>query len=245
MMLRPWIVKTIKDAAKEELNGKDEKLLGQIWDWINLVLQKWKLEHGDRNPMKGDGLLLPNIEIPFEDAEPWECAGWIFPSRIALALKLLREEYPDFMKILDKTNIRIVLASLIDHEPESYGNDDIFFAYDMLVKLQASKHGSLATLLSNWDTIQAGERQKQNLAMGNPAASKNKSERASKYHEDWKLWARQTWSQHPYWEVGKVAEHVLQIATQQRHKMANGKPYKVGSILKIITGVKQSLKTEK
>ncbi|OGV72487.1 MAG: hypothetical protein A3B82_02675 [Methylophilales bacterium RIFCSPHIGHO2_02_FULL_57_10] len=46
------MVKRIKDAAQKELSGVDEQLLAKLWDWIGIVFQKWKLEHGDRNPEK-------------------------------------------------------------------------------------------------------------------------------------------------------------------------------------------------
>jgi len=92
--------------------------------------------------------------------------------------------------------------------------------------------------------VTTGVKQVQNLAKGNPAASKNKTERGNKYHDLWKEWARETRDKNPYWEVNKVADHVLKIANDKNHKMANGNAYKVGTIIKVITGVKQSLKTE-
>ena len=92
--------------------------------------------------------------------------------------------------------------------------------------------------------VATGVKQVQNLAKGNPAASKNKTEHAKKYHDLWKRWGRETWEAHPYWEVTRVADHVLKIANEKNHKMANGNAYKVGTIIKVITGVKQSLKTE-
>ncbi len=92
--------------------------------------------------------------------------------------------------------------------------------------------------------ITMGVKQFQNLAKGNPAASKNKTERANKYHDLWKKWARETWNKNPHWEVTRVADHVLKIANDKNHKMANGNAYQVGTIIKVITGVKQSLKTK-
>jgi hypothetical protein len=92
--------------------------------------------------------------------------------------------------------------------------------------------------------ITMGVKQYQNLAKGNLAASKNKTERANKYHDLWKKCAKETWEAHPNWEVTRVADHVLKIANDKNHKMANGNAYKVGTIIKVITGVKQSLKTK-
>jgi len=92
--------------------------------------------------------------------------------------------------------------------------------------------------------ITRGVKQFQNLAKGNPAASKSKTERGNRYHDLWKEWARETWDAHPHWEVTRVADHVLKIANKKNHKMANGNVYKVGTITKVITGVKQTLKSE-
>ena len=100
------------------------------------------------------------------------------------------------------------------------------------------------TLLLNQDKIEAGKKQQKSLSMGNPVAAKKKTERAKEYHNLWITWAKETWEAHPYWEVNKVADHVLKIANDKNHKMANGNAYKVGTIIKVITGVKQSLKTK-
>jgi len=90
--------------------------------------------------------------------------------------------------------------------------------------------------------VTKGVKQYQNLAKGNLAASKNKTERANKYHDLWKKWARETWNKNPHWEVTRVADHVLKTANDKSHKMANGNAYKVGTIIKVITGVKKSSK---
>jgi hypothetical protein len=87
------------------------------------------------------------------------------------------------------------------------------------------------------------EKQKAGLKKGNSEASKSKSAKADAYHELWKTWAKETWKVHPYWTVDKVAEHVFVTANNKDHKMANGKPYEIKTIIKTITGIKQSLKT--
>ena len=78
--------------------------------------------------------------------------------------------------------------------------------------------------------------------MGNPAAAKNKKIRADKYHAIWKKWAKEILVINPFWEVPRVAKLVLEKANNANHKMVNKKPYKISTIIKVITGVKKSLK---
>lgn len=178
-MLNPWIVDTIKSAARQELKDKDEKLLSELTKWIDLTLQNWKLEHGDRNPCKHEiRLLFDPVPIRFEDAEPWECAGLIFPSRLSLAMKLISENYPDFMTILEKTNYRVVLALLI--EQVSTTGDDLFFAYDLLARQQANWQGQLAATVQHWNKIQTAETQKMNLDNGRIAGVRARQSSAKK-----------------------------------------------------------------
>lgn len=243
-MLSHWIVAIIKDVAKTELEGKNAKLLDALWDLINCAFKTWKTEHGDKHPKIISGLLGPDREIKFEDAEAWECAGLANPSRLSLALMLISQDNPDFRKLLEIVEVNTVLALLIDKEPDSYTNDDMFIAYGILVRGQSEKQGGLFALRANLHHLQAGIKQKKNLARGNPVASKNKSIKADEHHELWKSWAKDTWRVHPYWTVEQVAEHVLDIATNEGHKMANKKPYQVGTIIKVITGIRQSLKAK-
>jgi len=243
-MLNPWIVKTIKLAAQTELKDQDEERLNNLWDLIHNAFQIWKIAHGERKPKIINGLLDYEREIAFEDAEPWQCAGLVFASRLNLALMLIGQDDPDFMTLINSAKLNIVLALLIDRETDSDNSDDLFFAYDILIKSQSTKLGVISTLRANWDQIVAGEKQIKNLAKGNPAAAKNKSIKATKYHELWKTWAMETWNANPYFSVEKVAEHVLNIATDKGHEMANKKPYQVNTIIKIITGVRQSLKAK-
>lgn len=116
-------IKRIRAEAQQELDGKDEQLVNQLWDWTYLVFQKWKLERGDRNPIPNRGLLSDLAPIPFDKAEPWECADFIFSSPVALVMKLLRENYPAFDAVTAKVGIRKVLALAIvksEHAADDY-----------------------------------------------------------------------------------------------------------------------------
>jgi len=253
------IVKRIKEIAQRELSGADKQLIDKLWNQINSVFQKWKLEHGDRNPKIAS---LPlnfhkrtGDKISFEDAEPWECAGLALPSRIGLAYKLWYEDYPEFEEILMGEDGSKALALLITKSTistyegwsESYEHNDFFDVFNMLMilqRLKSAKGGARAEKYYMRDKIETAERQKHNLAKGPLVAAKNKAERADKYHNLWREWARDTWKSHPYWEVTRVAEHVHGIATKGGHEMANGNAYTVGTIIREITGIKQSLKDE-
>jgi len=253
------IVKRIKEIAQRELSGADKQLIDKLWNQINSVFQKWKLEHGDRNPKIAS---LPlnfrkrtGDKISFEDAEPWECAGLALPSRIGLAYKLWYEDYPEFEEILMGEDGSKALALLITKSTistyegwsESYEHNDFFDVFNMLMMLQrlkSAKGGARAEKYYMRDKIETAERQKHNLAKGPLVAAKNKAERADKYHNLWREWARDTWKSHPYWEVTRVAKHVHGIATKGGHEMANGNAYAVGTIIREITGIKQSLKDE-
>ena len=79
------------------------------------------------------------------------------------------------------------------------------------------------------------------LAKGNPAASKIKSENAMQYHVLWRQWAIDSFTCND-WDYSRVADHVLKTATRVGHKMANGKPYQVSTILKRIKGTKEEAK---
>ena len=84
--------------------------------------------------------------------------------------------------------------------------------------------------------------QLQNLAKGRATARVQKGERAIKYHADWRSWASETWVKNPFWDLDKVAEHVLSVATKEGHKMANGNAYKSSTVKMEIKGVLKSMK---
>jgi hypothetical protein len=244
-MLSAFIVECMKEDAKAELQSYDEKTLENIWQAINHAFEEWKMKNGNRTPIKkAIGLLDEDKEIAFEDAKPWECANFFNPSRISLTFKLLSEGNEDLNLILKTFPEAHILALLIDKEPQSYSNDDMFIAYQTMIKKQASKRGSYATILHYLPSIKAGEAQKKNLAKGNAVASQNKTSRANEYHQDWIKWAIETWKAHPYWELDRVANHVLAIAQAHNHKMSNGKVYAASTIMQKIKGVKSSLKEE-
>jgi len=244
-MLSTFIVECMKEDAKAELQSHNEKKLENIWQAMNHAFEAWKIKHGVRTPIKKAlGLLDEDKAIAFEDAKPWECANFLNPSRISLTLKLLSEGNEDLNLILKTIPEALILALLIDKEPSSYSNDDMFIAYQTMMKKQASKRGSYATYLHYLPFIKAGENQKKNLAKVNAIASENKTSRANEYHQNWIKWAKEIWAAHPYWELDRVANQVWEIAQKHNHKMSNGKVYAASTIMQKIKGVKSSLKEE-
>lgn len=257
------LVDRIKETAQKELSGADEQSLDRLWNRINTVFQKWKLEHGDRNP-KIASLPLSfrkrtGDKISFEDAKPWECAGLALPSLIGLAYKLWYEEYPEFEEILMGKDGCKALALLITKSPitsDDYfsisgnrGQDDLYDISELLMKLQninATKDGVRAALHFNRDKIKAGRKQQESLSMGNPAAAKKKTEKAADHHKQWRQWALDFFKNGPaWWDTEEVLDKVCDLVEEHKHTMANGKPYARRRIADVITGVKKTLKTKK
>lgn len=79
-------------------------------------------------------------------------------------------------------------------------------------------------------------RMQKGLKLARVTAAKNKTERANNYHILWRKWAGETLKVNPTWNQDRIAGFVLETATAQGHKMANGNPYKVGTVFKVITG---------
>jgi hypothetical protein len=107
----------IKAEAMQELVGDDDAALGQLWGMAYAAFDQWKQEHGNRKPKAHLGMLSDLVgakSIPFKKAAPWQCADFQVPAGpIALAIKLLREDYAPFKAITAKVGIRKVLALLI------------------------------------------------------------------------------------------------------------------------------------
>lgn len=251
-MLSARILNTIKAVAQEELKELDQNRKNKLWDVIHDVFDLWKLTSGNRQPSIPSGLLNTNTSsqnIRFEDAEPWQCADLIRPSRLNLALMLIRKNDPIFSKLFTAELPSVILSLLIVKEIESNNkDDDLFFAYDHLVQIQtrdiALEQGALAALRLTQDDFKTGKQTKKHLAIGRDAAAKIKSEKANAYHALWETWAKETWKANQFWSVDQVAEHVLNIANKMNHKMANGNLYKQSYIKQIIKGVRKTLKTE-
>ena len=138
----------IKNFAKMELVLFDEKAISLTLEMFGVICQMWKLEFGNKNPIiHHGGLLDAPISIPYEKAEPWECADFISPSRIKLFLKLYGEKNTHLDTLFTKVNPIILIAALIDQAPETQ-IDDLYSAKELIVRLkEAQSQNSIATLL--------------------------------------------------------------------------------------------------
>jgi hypothetical protein len=146
-----------KAEAMRELAGDDDARLGQLWEQIYAVFQRWKVEHGDRQPQSSRGLLTghQSTPIPFEGAEPWQCADFISPSPVALAIKLWREGYAPFEAITQQEGIRKVLAVLVVGFADSTSEGDLSLAHDILIKHRTAEAAYADSLNRNRVAIDA------------------------------------------------------------------------------------------
>lgn len=249
-MLHPLVVEYIRDKARDELNGYDDKHLEEVWARLHGIFLEWKMEHGDRRvkyKIWEDGLRVFRAEnriTSFEDALPWECAGLKLPNQIGLAFKLEGEKYPSYMELAEEMGSRLIFALLIERENGPFSDIDLFFAYEAMQNQKVTL--AMWELLTSMQLrVRAGEKQRQNLQKGNPAAAKKKSERSLEYHETWRKWASEFWKKAPAWKRSEDAlDYVCALAEQHGHKMSNGKPYSRKTIEKVIAGVKSTLKTQ-
>lgn len=228
-------IERIRAEARQELDGKDEQLVNQLWDWTYLVFQKWKLEHGDRNPIPSRGMLSDLAPIPFDKAEPWECSDFVFSSPVALAMKLLHENYPPLDEVTAKVGIRKVLALAIV-KSEHAADDDLLVAGEIL-----HAHANIEIgLCAGFDA--AKKQTKENLATGRRKGSKSQEEYAA---ETWRLVEKRhkqflKRTDYAQWKSGERAVYLAGLMgadpakdepLKGRHQ-PNGKPYMASTIQK-------------
>ena len=91
-----------------------------------------------------------------------------------------------------------------------------------------------------------GNKYKEGLQKGNPAAAKSKREKSKEYQMLWRKFAIETYIANPLWNLDKIAEHILEISLNCGHRMANGKPYSASYIKSKIYGIeKEAIQTLK
>lgn len=135
----------ICDDAERELTGLDERWREGLWNHVYSAFKQWKEEHGDRHPQRLTGMFAPmtlsdllptDNTIPFEDAEPWQCAGFLMPCPTALAIKLWEDDYPPFAELIGTMGMRFVLAMLICRFKDS-PHDCLFAAHRHMIHIVA------------------------------------------------------------------------------------------------------------
>ncbi len=128
-------LKRIKDEVRQQLGDDDDAALAKLWGRVLKSFEQWKQEQGDRKTRANRGM-LSNLAggkpIPFKKATPWQCADFMWPSPVALAVKLQRENYRPFREIMKQDGTRKVLAMLIVRFGKDSNESDVRAAHRML-----------------------------------------------------------------------------------------------------------------
>lgn len=91
------------------------------------------------------------------------------------------------------------------------------------------------------DTKAQLEKHKAGLKKGNPAAAAEKHKKADKQKAERSEWASNIIRSHPSWNNHDVAVKLLEICSNQGHRMVNGKKYKLSTMLKSVQGLKKDV----
>ena len=158
----------ICDDAERQLTTFDEDWRDRLWNLVYLAFQQWKEAHGDRHPQRLTGLfapmrlsdLVPNENtIPFEEAEPWQCAGFVTPCPTKLAIKLWQDEYQPFLELTSAVGMRFVLAMLICRFKDS-PQDYLFEAHRYMNQMMAMESIGIKLLDEHRPAIEAHKTRK-------------------------------------------------------------------------------------
>jgi len=166
----------IRETAAKQFADNDDAEVKRLWDKVYVAFDQWKQEHGNRKPRANLGMLSDLVgqkPIPFKKAAPWQCADLLTPNPIALAFKLIREEYAPFRAVMNEAGILKVLALLIIGFADDARDDELVIAHEILIEHANDK---------KWLTIEAIKEWKirANLRKGPPAASEKRSREAKK-----------------------------------------------------------------
>ncbi|MDP2132093.1 MAG: hypothetical protein Q8J99_00620 [Sulfuritalea sp.] len=135
----------ICDDAERELTGLDESWRKRLWTLVYSAFKQWKDEHGNRHPQRLTGMFAPmklsdllpaENTIPFAEAEPWQCAGFLAPCPTKLAIKLWEDDYPPFSELTSAVGMRFILAMLICRFKDSQ-QDCLFEAHSYMNQMVA------------------------------------------------------------------------------------------------------------
>jgi hypothetical protein len=153
----------ICDDAERELTGLDEPWRERLWTLVYSAFKQWKDEHGDRHPQRLTGMFAPmtlsdllpaESTIPFAEAEPWQCAGFLTPCPTALAIKLWDNNYPPFSELTSAVGMRFVLAMLICRFKDS-PQDCLFEAHRYMNQMVAMESIGIKLLDEHRTAIEA------------------------------------------------------------------------------------------
>ncbi len=148
----------ICDDAERELATLDERWRERLWNLVYSAFKQWKQEHGNREPRANLGMLSDLVTgpkpIPFDEAEPWQCAGFLTPCPTALAIKLWEDNYPPFSELTSAVGMRFVLAMLICRFKDS-PQDCLFKAHRYMNQMVAMESIGMKLLDEHRTAIEA------------------------------------------------------------------------------------------
>ena len=227
-MLNLNIVKTIRNNIyNRELGNESQSNLTDLYAEVIKVFYCWKDEQTEKEAIKGKGGLAKSI--PFEEAEPWQCAELINPTRISFAIKLWNEGYQPFINLCDRSSLKHIFGLLIINEPEDYRGDDMFYAYDMVMTSKEIK--SKAQLRFNKPLIEFAKKSHKNLKDGRTKGTEFRKEKSTKNKAKLEKSIEDLFSDptKPGWQWTNV-EIVIYISKFN-------KDYKQSTILNVVTKV--------
>ena len=204
----------IKAEAMRELTGDDDAALGQLWNRVYAAFDQWKQEHGNRKPKAYRGMLSDLVggkSIPFMKAAPWQCADFQVPAGpIALAIKLLPEDYPPFKAITAEVGIRKVLALLIVGFGEDASEDELDDAMGILrdhALIERTLHAGVK-IAKQW--------QSKNLAKGPSAAAEKRTADATVKNAPLIAAIQAVLAKHSFWTAQRIADFLLKDGNPYR-----------------------------
>ncbi len=169
-------LKWIKAEVMQQLVDDNDAAMAELWGRVLQSFEQWKQEKGDRKPRATSGRL--GKPIPFKKATPWQCADFMWPSPVALAVKLLRENYRPFREIMKQEGARKVLAMLIVRFGKDSNESDVRAAHSILRAHQSREAG-----ISEGMYV-ASLPQKMNLAKGRLVGVLARQKKAEKKQTD-------------------------------------------------------------
>ncbi len=171
-------LKGIQAEVMQQIGDDNDATLADLWGRVLQSFEQWKQENGDRKPRATSLSGLLGKPIPFKKATPWQCADFKYPSPVALAVKLWREDYKPFMQIMKQEVARKVLAMLIVRFGKDSNEIDVRDAHRIL-----SAHQVLETGINEGMNI-ASLRQAMNLDKGRAKGVLARQKKAEKKKSD-------------------------------------------------------------
>lgn len=197
---------TIPDEARDK-----------IFEVLDSCFQLWKVQHGKKEANPLGGALLGTHDKPFEELEPWQCAGFGIFCRTDLAFKLWLENYEPFKLLVDRIGVARIFAVLASREQPVHA-PAIIRVVGLLVDTFYERYFKMFDLADKQiqDGLRREQIKRQSLAMGRPRGTETIKARAQQRHRALRDYARSVFQQYPSRSYDEVAKELL------------NKPYAVG-----------------